>query len=654
MSVARPRNPLRSGALGAVFLLGTLLVAPAATAASVSIDHVEADQTTLQVVVSVGDLLDSAGAPDLSTATVTFDGDPVDATAEPASDAADTVRRTAILAMDVSKSMQGDKFDEAKAAATVFLDTVPDDVNVGLVTFASDVTLAQSPTTDHTAVQSAIDGLQLSQDTRLYDGVAAAAKASGTEGSRSILLLSDGRDTSKAKIATATKPLTKSGAKLDVVSLGQGAGDTALLQKIADAGNGQVLSADDPAALSDVFAGEAQVLAQQVIVTVAAPAALAGQEGTLAVTLQLDGAPQTASAFVAIPAAGGPDLGVGGVPAALQRVETGLIITPGLMYAGLGAAALAVMVIILVGAGGLAKNEKRDAVDRNIEAYTRKGAKKLAEANRTSESQSMTQQAVSVAANVLESQKGLEAALGSRLEAAGLALKPAEWLLLHFGVAVGLGLAGLLLGGGSILFLLLGLVVGFIAPWVFLSFKRKKRLAAFGSQLADTLQLMAGSLSAGLSLAQSLDTVVREGSDPIAGEFRRALVEARLGVEIETAMAGIADRMGSVDFEWVVMAIRIQREVGGNLAELLNKVADTIREREYLERQVLTLSAEGRLSVWILGGLPPVFMGYLLLVNPSYVSPMFTNPLGWAMLILMGVLLSVGIFWMKKVTKVEV
>jgi tight adherence protein B len=112
--------------------------------------------------------------------------------------------------------------------------------------------------------------------------------------------------------------------------------------------------------------------------------------------------------------------------------------------------------------------------------------------------------------------------------------------------------------------------------------------------------------------------------------------------------------MGSVDFEWVVMAIRIQRSVGGNLSELLNKVAETIREREYLERQVKALSAEGRLSVWILGGLPPGFMLYLGLANPSYLEPMFRSPLGWAMLILMAIMLTVGIFWMKKVVKVEV
>jgi tight adherence protein B len=303
---------------------------------------------------------------------------------------------------------------------------------------------------------------------------------------------------------------------------------------------------------------------------------------------------------------------------------------------------------------GGSRDSRQDQIDRGIEAYTRKGAQRIAQVNRQAENQSRTQAAVAVAESVLEGQKGLETKLGDKLDAAGMALKPAEWLLVHVGVTIGLGLIGLLLSGGNVLMMLAGLLFGGFGAWAFLSFKHSRRLKAFKNQLADTLQLMSGALSAGLSLAQSVDTVVKEGTDPMAGEFRRALIETRLGVEIEDALAAIADRMGSVDFEWVVMAIRIQRQVGGNLAELLNKVAETIREREYLERQVLTLSAEGRLSVWILGGLPPAFMAYFMASNLDYVGVMFETPLGWAMLIVMGILLTAGIFWMKKLVKVEV
>jgi tight adherence protein B len=651
----RTRSRLRRFGAGVVLVLafGPALLAAPAQAAETTIEHYEKDGEVLQVVVSVADAADDV-ADQVATVTAAFAGETVTATAQPITDSNETVERTTVLAMDVSNSMSGERFEAAKAAAHIFLDTVPADVSVGLVTFAADVTVAQEPTQDTEAVREAIDGLELSRQTRLYDGVATAVDSASADGVRSVLVLSDGADAgSTATLSEVSAAVEKSEVKVDVVALAQKRAARAKLQTIADAGHGSVLAADDPDALAAVFAEEAEALAQQVLVTVTPPAELAGDEGTLAITMEVDGEPVTDEAFVLLPAAEpdamGSELTAGATPA-----EVGFQLPRELMFGGLGAATLAVLFIVMLAVGGTNEHKKRDAVDRSIEAYTRQGARKLAAANRESQPQGVTASAVAVAENVLDSQKGLHEALGAKLDSAGLALKPAEWLLLHVGIALGLGFFGLLLGGGSILTMLLGVVLGVVGPWLFLSFKRSKRIKAFNAQLADTLQLMAGSLSAGLSLAQSVDTVVREGTDPMAGEFRRAIIEARLGVEIEDALAGIAERMGSVDFDWVVMAIRIQRSVGGNLSELLNKVAETIREREYLERQVKALSAEGRLSVWILGGLPPGFMAYLGLANPSYLQPMFSSPLGWAMLILMTIMLAAGIFWMKKVVKVEV
>ena len=648
-----PARTARRGAGAAAAACILLLTVPAtpASATTSNIDHVEPDGSKLQMVVSLSDLTQS-GKPDLGAVTVTFDDQEVPAKAELVSDAQNQVRRTAVLAMDVSNSMKGSKFEEAKAAADAYLDAVPKDVYVGLVTFAKDVTVVSKPTQDTGSVRDALDGLQLSRETSLYDGVSAAVEQAGSDGARSILVLSDGRDNSGKPLDGATSDVANAGVKVDVVALAQNDDEKALLQKIANSGSGQLLSADDPSALEAVFTKEAESLAQQVLVSVTPPADLAGHEGSLSVSLEVDGETTADTAFVKLPAGAKP-VGGGEVGSTVEPVQPGILIPKGYMYAGIVGTALAVITMLVLALGGN-RDKKRSSLDSRIEAYTRQGAKKLAAANREVEASSMTQQAVAVAESVLEGQKGLEVALGLRLEAAGLALKPAEWLLIHAGVALGLGILSLLLGGGNLLYMLLGLVLGVAMPWLFLSFKRKRRVTAFNNQLADTLQLMAGSLSAGLSLAQSVDTVVREGNDPMAGEFRRALVETRLGIEIEDALTGVAERMQSVDFEWVVMAIRIQREVGGNLSELLKKVAETIREREYLERQVKTLSAEGRLSVWILGGLPPGFMLYLFMANPTYLHPMYTTPLGWAMLTVMSVLLTAGIFWMKKVVKVDV
>jgi tight adherence protein B len=151
-----------------------------------------------------------------------------------------------------------------------------------------------------------------------------------------------------------------------------------------------------------------------------------------------------------------------------------------------------------------------------------------------------------------------------------------------------------------------------------------------------------------------VDTVVREGNEPIAGEFKRALIEQRLGIEITDALEGVGERMESQDFAWVVMAIRIQREVGGNLAEILHTVSDTLREREYLRRQVKALSAEGRMSAWLLGALPVGMFGYMMMANREYVEPLYTTPLGWGFLVAAAFLLGLGSFMMAKMVKVEV
>ncbi len=209
-------------------------------------------------------------------------------------------------------------------------------------------------------------------------------------------------------------------------------------------------------------------------------------------------------------------------------------------------------------------------------------------------------------AGVLDRNRGLEAKISHRLEGAGSELKSSEWVLVHAAVFVGSGMLGLLVGQGNLVIGLLFLLFGAVAPWIYLAIRRTRRRKAFHAALPDTLQLISGSLAAGLSLSQSMDTVVREGTEPVAGEFKRVLVETRLGVPLEDALEGVSERFESRDFEWVVMAIKIQRQVGGNLAELLDTVAATMREREYIRRQVNTLAAEGKLSAVVLSALPPL------------------------------------------------
>src|SRR3954469_11725792 len=249
MSPTRSAGSLRGRLTAGLGLFLLALAAPWSTspayAASSSIDHIQPDKTGLQVVLSLTGVPNGV-SPDLGTVTATFDNKPVTAKAQALSDSSNTIQRTTVLALDVSASMKGSKFDEAKTAAQVFLDNVPADVKVGLVTFADDVTEVQAPTTDRGAVRDALDGLQLSRQTHLYDGVSKALEVAGKDGSRSVLVLSDGRDTSGSPLTDLTKSVKKSGVKVDVVALAQRKKDEALLTQVANAGHGRVLSAGDP------------------------------------------------------------------------------------------------------------------------------------------------------------------------------------------------------------------------------------------------------------------------------------------------------------------------------------------------------------------------------------------------------------------------
>jgi tight adherence protein B len=343
-----------------------------------------------------------------------------------------------------------------------------------------------------------------------------------------------------------------------------------------------------------------------------------------------------------------------GVPAALDPGQA--VAKPVLIFALL-AFFLGMTVLIATVLGVVTRASRpEERIRRRLSFYTLSG--RQARLERQVEEHRLggnllTRSAMELAERVTE-RRGLGDAVDGRLEAASLPIRTPEWLLIHLGSAVGLGLLLLAISGGTLLGAVCGLVLGLTLPWVFLIVRQGRRENAFLSQLPDTLQMLAGSLKAGYSLPQALDTVVREGQPPMSVEFNRALVESRLGMPVEDALEGIGRRLQSQDFSWVVMAVRIQRDVGGNLAELLMTVADTLRERERLRRQVRVLSAEGRLSGWILGGLPVVFFLYLVLANPTYLRPLWTTLLGALMLGLALVLLGVGAFWLSRVIKVEV
>ena len=186
-----------------------------------------------------------------------------------------------------------------------------------------------------------------------------------------------------------------------------------------------------------------------------------------------------------------------------------------------------------------------------------------------------------------------------------------------------------------------------------LDIRASRRRAAFADQLDDSLQLMASSLRAGHSLLQALASVAREAEEPTSEEFARIINETRVGRDLAPALEETARRMGSEDFEWVTQAIAINREVGGNLAEVLDGVGHTIRERNQIRRQVKALAAEGKLSAYVLMALPFGISGFLFMSNPEYISKFTEGLLGYTLIGVSVVLLVVGALWLRKVVNIR-
>ncbi|QEE60512.1 type II secretion system protein F [Salinibacterium sp. dk2585] len=242
--------------------------------------------------------------------------------------------------------------------------------------------------------------------------------------------------------------------------------------------------------------------------------------------------------------------------------------------------------------------------------------------------------------------RGYRGSLSADIELAGGGVTPGRVVLRTLAVSIA---AGVILGGLTVplLGVLAVLVLPLGTPFA-LRLKADSIRRRFEDQLTDTLQLLASSLRAGNSLLKALDTVAEEAAQPTAREFVRAVNEVRVGSDLGHALDNIAQRMHSTDFEWVSQAVDIHREVGGNLAEVLDQVSETLRDRNQMRRQIQSLSADGRLSAWVLMALPLVVPLLLSLINPGFLAPMISSPIGWALLGISAVLLLIGGIWIRR------
>jgi tight adherence protein B len=256
-------------------------------------------------------------------------------------------------------------------------------------------------------------------------------------------------------------------------------------------------------------------------------------------------------------------------------------------------------------------------------------------------------------AGSVASRGGFDRVMRRELERAGLPLRTVEYMTLHVTAALGGGLVAQLLLGNAVFTAVVVLALA-LGPIVFLRTLSKKRTDAFQAQLPEVLNLLAGSMRAGWGLLQAVGIVVNEMGAPAGPEFARVVTETRLGLPLEEALQRMSERTESEDFRWAVTAIAIQREVGGNLAEVLDLVAETIRERAGLRGQIKTLTGEGRLSAGILIALPFLEAIVLWMLNPGYFGKLFASPIGVFAGVCAVALIAIGTVWLRRIVAIEV
>jgi tight adherence protein B len=243
--------------------------------------------------------------------------------------------------------------------------------------------------------------------------------------------------------------------------------------------------------------------------------------------------------------------------------------------------------------------------------------------------------------------------LRDNLQRADVKLTAGEFVVMRVAsVFVGL-VVGFLLFHTLFVALPLGAACYFI-PGLWLRHQVKSRERKFVSLLGEAVQMMASSLRAGYSMMQALETVSREMASPISDEFHRVTMEVGVGISVEDGLNHLLARMKSTDLELMTIAVNVQREVGGNLAEILDTISATIRERQELQGEVRTLTAQGRISAYIISGLPVALAVALYFLNPKYISTLWTTTIGWVMLITAMTMIVVGFFVTRKVASVEV
>lgn len=595
--------------------------------------------------------------PDPSAVEVTANGEAVsDLTVEPIGNS--TVPVGVVLAIDASGSMAGGPIEAAKEAAQSFVEQARPEDRIAVISFADEVLVLSGFTSNKDSLTTTIEAIEAGGETAFNDaviqGVEMFQQPNAADLLPNLIILTDGDDTvSEATIDDATSSVATSDVRTFGVALESPDFNPEPVSQVAAAGGGLFLSTPDPESLSSLYSEIGREISNTLVARFVSPVFTPG-DVDFGVQYQGLSASQTfaVSGYAVTTTTTDSTTTTTLAPLTTVVAESSLPLPlDQLMLIGAAGLGLTIFLFLVI----LFGREDEDDPGRfakRLQAYGRRGGKPSSEEKRSFLERIPILNRFTQAAEEEVKRRGLLSGVNSTLEQANIPMSPGEAILAMVGLAAVVGVMIAIFRGlltGIIAFVVFLLLIAFLIR--FAGAREKKK---FENQLPDTLTLMSTSLRAGYSLLQATEAVSAEAPDPTAREFGRAIAEARLGRTVTDALEGVVERTQSKDFEWAVMAIEIQREVGGNLAEVLQTVADTMRARNRLKGEIRALTAEGRISAIVLGALPFLLFIFLWFTNQDYLEPLITNTFGQIALGVGVVLIAGGLFWLKKIVDIEI
>jgi tight adherence protein B len=540
-----------------------------------------------------------------------------------------------VLALDRSQSMRGKPLAEAVSAAQAFVSAAGAHDHVGLVGFGHNAFGITGFAVSPADARSSLNGLTVDSraGTALYDAVALAANRLAIDErlGRAIVVVTDGRDVSSTHtLNEAIAAARAAHAAVYAIGIGGPSFTPDALHRLASETGGSYHQATTAARLGAVYSTLANELARtwQLSYLTAAP------RGT---TLGIDAAVGGAgTAHTEITTPGG---------ATSRSGPTKLIPSVGYSTGGTVLIGLVCGFLVLLACFFWFASQRGSVLRARIEPHLSRVEGDAKARRRQGRAAARTQVA-----------DGLERAFGElrqfkqlqlAIDRADLPLRAGELAAMCAGSALLFGLLTALMAAPPLEILIAFGIFGY-APIGYVTFVSRRRIRRFDTQLPDLLITIAASLKAGHSFRQGIQSVVDEGADPAAKEFRRVLTETQLGKPMDDALADLATRIGSKNLTFVINAVTIQRQIGGSLAGLFDMVADTVRQRQQFMRKVKGLTAMGRMSAYVLVGLPFFVGAFVTMLNPTYMAPLYHSATGQKMLFGGVVMILVGSAMLKK------